>query len=404
MAPARLQPPNRSIQLSSYHAPWHAQPPFTPPPDAVHWRAMPRPLPTFRRPEATLPSRLPSLYALTVALTLVLTGCTSAAQVRQKQEVLRQAELARVQGEERRQAEQAAKLEAEALALLQDRLARFAALVDKHTPLLAILEHWEQHGDTPVDQLADIVAVVPRLSELRPLAELCDRELQALARQTDDIGKRVHGRCRLAVRAKDILERQYLASVRLHVSFPENLREAAKRYRQFGRVGWHQIEELEGIDAEIVRRKAYLQPLAAIVGLPVLDEPFRHGQTARRELRAAIKHGLQSLELPAGATDTAFETQVRALVQAIPADVGPMPGARQGLLQVRAQDVAWQKLIANGRLTRRDRRAIALFSTKQAGECAVLWVRIEQAAVGRAWGKAVATLDDDVRWIRCPVR
>jgi hypothetical protein len=343
-----------------------------------------------------------ALLLLLACALLLLPGCNTAAQRRKTEEVVRAAQAAKEAAVARKQAEAQAQALAEAQARLSDRLQRFATAVDKAAPVLAILERWDLHGDTPCDPVLDVVKVVPRLLEVRPLAELCERELREIARQTDDIGQTVHGRCRLAVRAKDVLERQYIASVRHHLAFPENLREAAKRYRQHGRVGWHQVDELARLDEEIALRKAELRPLAVIVGLPVLDEPFRAGVVARRELQVAMRQGLQTLTLPEGVTDTVFEAQVRAGLAEVPEDVGPMPGQRSPVLKVQAVDVAWQVQAVDRKPTRRDRRAVALVPTRDPGVCAVLWLRLEQAAIRTGWARPRAVLDDDVRWIRCP--
>lgn len=341
-----------------------------------------------------------ALLSLLLLSSVWLTGCTTAAQRRKMAEDTLAAQQAQVRALAEREAQQ--RVEAEAK--VRDRLLRFAETVDKAAPLLAILERWELHGDTPCDDVIAVVSVVPRLAELNPLAQLCEREMQEIARQTDDVGQTVHGRCRLAVRAKDVLERQYIASVRHHLSFPENLREAARRYRQNGRVGWHQVDELARLDEEIAVRKAELRPLAAIVGLPVLDEPFRNGALARRDLAMARRQGLATLGLPATVTDTTFEAQARQAMQQIPADEGPFPGQRLPVLQVRAIDPAWQILTVAGKPTRRDRRAVALMPDREAGVCVVLWLRLEQVAERKGWAPPRAVLDDDVRWIRCPAR
>lgn len=339
--------------------------------------------------------RLLSVSATLIAMSTVLSvGCTSAAQKRQTL-----AAAAEVQAREAARAQAVAEAQRQAAALAKEQALRdrFSEATKRAAPMLDILRHWDHAGDMAIAQPVEIAAAVPRQAELQPLAALCAGQLPAVQEEL----LRTRARCALVARARDIVERQFLTVVRLRMGFPENLREAAKRYRRHGLIGWHELAEFEQMDAEMSRRTNEFRPLAAAIGLPLLGEPYKNGLLARREMQAAIRKGLDELAPPAGVADRTFETLLRPVVAALPSESGPLAGKRTEVLAVRAVDTAWQVLQSGGKPTRRDRRAVMTLRTADPTICAVAWLRIEQRAAGRKWAPPRASWDDDVRFVRC---
>ncbi len=271
---------------------------------------------------------------------------------------------------------------------------------------LQTLAAWDGCGDKSCTQLEEAAKFAPHLVELAQVATVCSADAPLLRDSHEPAAAEAQQACALVVRARDIVERQYLAAVASHASFPETMRYAGRRYREEGRIGWHQIDEMERMPQELTRRRALLAPLAQAIGLPVIDEPFRFGWRARSDLLRAIQHGVKTLDLPKSATDTQFERQAAQVLEAQSPVDGPLPGRRGEILAVRALDPAWQPLVSHGKMLRRDRRATILLRAKQSGlvrwPCAVLWLRLEQKADGKGgWQAAVGSLDDDVRFVRC---
>jgi hypothetical protein len=315
-----------------------------------------------------------------------LVACTTAAPVRGPEQPVR---------EQRRPAATATELQER---LDAPRLARFAEWSTRLTAGLAVLQLFDELGDTPGVQLRDIAAAAELPSDVSALAALCREEMAPIARRTDDTGQRVHRLCSLAVRARPIVERQYLAVAQHRVGFPDNLREAARRYRQSARLAWHQWLAFGRLEEEIGLRRAMLAPVAAKLGLPVLDEPFHHATVARRALRQAIVQALPTAALPAAVTDTDF-AQVAAV--AWHAEPQQPPGE---LVRMAALGPAWQTLWSAGKPARRQREAWALVRGPEAW-CTVVWLLAEQAAVASAkpgWGPVHLRVGDDVRFVKCP--
>lgn len=310
-----------------------------------------------------------------------------------EQKALQAQQQAREAAERKRQAEEAARR-------VQERQARLAVelagLVTPVTAELATLRRWDQHGDTPVEQLATLQAFVPALDKLRPLQEACQARLLELAEVPGAMGAEARQACGPATRARAIVARQFVASAKRSHGFLAVMGEVAARYHRTGKVGWTELLELEAVVEEVQRRSAELQPLAALLGLGVPAEIFQAGLKAREALAEALERGARRLSLPTGVDDRAFAALVAPLVAQAPD--GPLAGLRGPVLQVRALDAAWQPQVdARGRLVRRTREGVVLVRGPQA-TCWALWLRIDQPARG----PAVLRWSDDVRRLACP--
>ncbi len=265
-------------------------------------------------------------------------------------------------------------------------------------PQLAKVAEWEAAGDKPVALVPEIAAFAARLPTFTTLLAGCH---EAPAELLDVYDENSLARpCALARRAHDVVEEQYLLAAKRAVRFPENLRDAARRYERQGRVAWQTLRIFQRLESDMAERTAWLQPYARQLGLPILGELFHEGFAARRDLRRAIRQGRNAWALPGDVTDTAFVKEMTPIVAAT-ADEGPMPGQRGELLQVRVIDAKWAVRVQDGHAVRRERRLAALWKPKK-GACLITWLQAKQAAQGGGWQKPSVWLEDDLRLIRCP--
>lgn len=265
-------------------------------------------------------------------------------------------------------------------------------------PQLTQLAEWDAAADKPAALVPEIAAFAAQLSSLTTLQAGCRESPRELLDPYDENSLAIP--CGLAERAHDIVETQYLAAAKRAVRFPENLRDAAKRYERQGRVAWQTLRILQRLEADMAERTAWLQPYARQFGLPILGELFHEGFAARRDLRRAIRQGQSAWQLPGDVTDAAFVTAVQPLVQQL-VDEGPMPGQRGQLLKVMAIDAKWSVRMQDGHAVRRERRLAALWRPAK-GACVVTWLQARQTPQGRAWQTATLWLEDDLRLVRCP--
>ena len=262
---------------------------------------------------------------------------------------------------------------------------------------LARLAAWDAAGDEGAALVEDFWPLLAQRAELAVLAAAC-AELATIATETA-----APAPCGLAVRARDVIERQYLATARRAFGFSPLLREVPDRYRRDGRVAWANLLFFSRLEAELAKRSQELAPLAKAVGLPLVGEVFSDGFTARRRLQEEIRRALPTLELPLVATDTAF---TRAVAEQLPAvaGAGPFPGERGTLLRVTAVDAAWSERVVAGGPLWRERRGAALWQPARP-PCLVTWLRAVQEATGHLrWGPLRLSFEDDVRFVRCPRR
>lgn len=328
---------------------------------------------------------------LRVVLTFAgLTACGAAPVVMPTPEVV-QPEVVRPappqpapeDGRARRQATQREFLQAEAL---------------RRAPQLMKLAEWQAAGEKPAALVAEVAAVAAQLPMLTTLLAACREADPAVLDPYDDAALDVP--CNLAVRGRDIVEEQYLLAAKREARFPENLRDAARRYQRQGRVAWQTLRIFQRLESDMAERVAWLQPYARQVGLPVLGELFHEGFAARRELRKAIRAGRSTWPLPGDVTDTSFVQEITPRVAALGND-GPMPGQRGQLLQVRPIDGHWSVRTLDGHAVRRERRLAAVWRPAK-GACIVTWLQATQTPNGRAWQAPTLWLEDDLRLVRCP--
>lgn len=273
------------------------------------------------------------------------------------------------------------------------------AAIHANAAELLTLKAWDDAGDVPVAQLPEIATATARLPGLEALQKACVTLPDKLT-ETEE-AQLFQAVCKLQKRAKDIVERQYLAAAKRAVRFPESTYEAAKRYAREGRVAWHTLQMFARLEQEMAQRTEILKPYAQLVGLPILGELFHEGFSARRQLRHVMKVGQKTLGLPGEVTDTQFAGQVRAaaMTQALTA---PMPEGRTELVAVRPIDAAWSIRVEKGREVRRERRAAVIWRRPRAQNgCLVTWV---QAVLRKGKPPSALVLDweDDVRWVSCP--
>jgi len=289
------------------------------------------------------------------------------------------------------------------ITLSKDRIRRWITALQ---PLLSTLQRWDALGEKPQDAPDAITPVVAQLAGADELQRECmelPKLQQAFAKlpnaQTPTFDE-LPPQCDLILRRRAILERQFLASMQRQVEFPGNMFEIPKRYAQVGRVGWHTLLRLQQLETEMTQRRAWLLPAAKIVGLPILADIFRHGFDNRRALQREIDKGMQTLNLPAGVTDTPFSRQVLPLVRQRPDDA-PMGDLPNDVLAVWPIDPQWQPIVdAKGKVLRREREAAALLTTPTPQKCAVIWLRVEKSASKLAPLRALYS--DDVRYVPCP--
>ncbi len=272
--------------------------------------------------------------------------------------------------------------------------------VARVAPQLAKLAEWQAAGDKPDALVPEIAAFAAQLPTLATLQAGCRDAPPALLDAYEEAG--LAAPCQLAAQAHDIVEEQYLAAAKRAVRFPENLRDAAKRYERQGRVAWQTLRIFQRLEADMAERTAWLAPFAKQVGLPIVGELFHEGFAARRELRRVIRQGRAVLQLPGDVTDTAFVKEIEPLVAQL-GDQGPMPGQRGALVRVSAIDGKWAVRVLDGHAVRRERRLAALWRPAK-GACIVTWLQATQAPNGRAWQKPTLWLEDDLRLVRCPAR
>ncbi len=265
-------------------------------------------------------------------------------------------------------------------------------------PQLTRLAEWDAADDKPAALVPDIASFSAQLTTLTTLLAACREATPELLDASDEAGLAVP--CGLAARAHDIVEAQYLVAAKRAVRFPENLRDAAKRYERQGRVAWQTLLIFQRLESDMAQRTAWLQPFAKQLGLPILGELFHEGFAARRDLRRAIRQGRAAWQLPGDVTDTAFVREITPLVAQL-ADEGPMPGQRGALQMVRAIDAKWAVRMLDGHAVRRERRLAALWRPAK-GACIVTWLQATQTPNGRAWQKPTLWLEDDLRIVRCP--
>ena len=277
--------------------------------------------------------------------------------------------------------------------LIQAELLRLA-------PQMALLSDWETAGDAPAALVPEISAFAAQLPEFATLETACKTAPPELLDRYDADSFAVP--CGLALRARDITETQYLLAAKRAVRFPENLRDAAKRYLRQGRVAWQTLLIFQRLEADMAERTAWLQPVAHQLGLPVLGELFHEGFAARRDLRLAMRQSRNAFALPGDVTDAAFVREITPYVLLTSPD-GPMPGQRGQLLQVRPIDVAWSVRLLDGAPVRRERRLAALWRPAR-GPCLVTWLQATQLPQGRKWLPPTLWLEDDLRLVRCPPR
>ncbi len=287
--------------------------------------------------------------------------------------------------------ELAAQKQAEQRAWLQ-------AEVTRVVPQLNQLAQWQAADEKPAALVPDIAAFAAQLSTLTTLQAGCREALPALLDPFDANSLALP--CGLAQQARSIVETQYLAAAKRAVRFPENLRDAARRYERQGRVAWQTLRIFQRLEADMAERTAWLRPYAQQLGLPIVGELFHEGFAARRELRHAIRQGRTTWSLPGDVTDTAFVRAVQPLVAALD-DEGPMPGQRGQLLQVTAIDGKWAVRVLDGHAVRRERRLAAMWRPNK-GACIVTWLQARQAPRGRAWQTPTLWIEDDLRLVRCP--
>ena len=265
-------------------------------------------------------------------------------------------------------------------------------------PQLTLLAEWEAAGDKPAALVPVIAAFAAQLTTLTTLQAGCREAPPQLVDRYDENSLALP--CGLAARARDIVEEQYLAAAKRALRFPENLRDAAKRYQRQGRVAWQTLRIFQRLESDMAERTAWLTPYARQMGLPIVGELFHEGFAARRDLRRAVRQGLNAWPLPGDVTDTAFVKEMTPLVAQLAHD-GPMPGQRGALLTVTAIDSAWSVRMLDGHAVRRERRLAALWKPAK-GACVVTWLQASQAPQGRTWQKPTLWLEDDVRLMRCP--
>ena len=263
---------------------------------------------------------------------------------------------------------------------------------------LALLAQWDAAGDTPVTLVPDVAGLARQLPAFAKLQAQCRAAPPVLVDRFDEESLAIP--CGLATRAREIVEQQYLAAAKRAVRFPENLFDAAKRYRRQGRVAWQTLRIFQRLESDMAERTAWLKPVAQQLGLPILGELFHEGFAARRELRAAIRAGRTAWPLPGDVTDVAFVREVTPLVAELAQD-GPMPGQRGQLLEVRAIDGKWAVRTLDGHAVRRERRLAALWRPAK-GACIVTWLQASQLPHGRKWQTPTLWQEDDLRLVRCP--
>jgi hypothetical protein len=267
-------------------------------------------------------------------------------------------------------------------------------------PQMALLSDWETAGDAPAALVPEIAAFAAQLPEFATLETACRTAPPQLVDPYDADSLAVP--CALALRARDLTETQYLLAAKRAVRFPENLRDAAKRYLRQGRVAWQTLLIFQRLEADMAERTAWLQPVAHQLGLPVLGELFHEGFAARRDLRQAMRQSRNAFALPGDVTDAAFVREITPYVLLTAPD-GPMPGQRGQLLQVRPIDVAWSVRLLDGLPVRRERRLAALWRPVR-GPCLLTWLQATQLVQGRKWQAPTLWLEDDLRLVRCPQR
>lgn len=271
-------------------------------------------------------------------------------------------------------------------------------LMVERAPLLLTLKQWNDAADEAVAHLPEILTALDRLPQLPPLLEACVN-LPKDPTTSDDLTS-MQVACALAGRARDIVERQYLASAKQAVRFAGLSSLAAKRYGREGRVSWHTLRIFATFEAEMAKRTEFLKPYASAIGLPILGELWKDGFVARRQLRQVMKEKRAFWPLPGDVTDTAFAAEVARAVPQFPQE-GPMPETRGLLRQVRPVDPAWSVRTLEGRPVRRERRAATVWQPKR-GPCYVMWLSARQAPSGRRWGPIRLVWEDDVRQVVCP--
>jgi hypothetical protein len=301
----------------------------------------------------------------------------------------------------------------------------FARLQTGLAPLLADLQRWDGAGDQRADELETVLAAWPQLPRLQPLIEACGLRLLRLAEQPavdaaepKELPDRVRLVCSLALRGEAIVQRQVIADARTYLGVPGWVADVPKRYRELGRLAWHQWRELLHAEASWQRRAGRWLDAARTVGaeLPRV-ELLGPALAARRQLERELDRGLVRWSWPSSVTDGEVAVRVRTLWQSgrdppwdgpawlAPAAVQHRTDAywqgRATLGEVRAVDGVWQTLVdAKGRRTRRLRDFAASFEVEASepslSGCWLTWGTLEQQ--GSQWS---VRWSDDVRKLPC---
>ncbi len=279
----------------------------------------------------------------------------------------------------------------------REAVAAIGAAAAPQTALLQTLRDWEARGDAALALAPEVAAVGKKLDALSGLARACAERGPALPAAAAALRET----CALAARARTITAQRLASALRLAYGFPEHISEVVPRYRLEGRVTWQQMREFGDLDKLIAQRNQEIAEVLKGWPAPLPYDLFALPLTTRRNLEVLIAQRLDDLDLPIGLADANLASAVRQLVAQQP-DVGPFPGQRAEVLEVRALGPAWQPFVnAKGQLLRRTRDVALRVRVAGIGPCVVLWARVEQRAAGRRWLPSLLRFDDDVRFVRC---
>lgn len=286
--------------------------------------------------------------------------------------------------------------------------AEFSELEQPLAGLLAALQALDAAGDERATLLSQLLAVHRQLGTLDALVQACGSRLDELSSRPlsppdpPALAGRVRLACDLAMRARAITERQFLAQVKVFLAVPAWVGDVVKRYDQQGWVAWHDLMDLLNLQDDFSRRAAPWQAAAAALQAMVPDETLlKPGLVAREGLLRALQKAERRLDWPASVADPAL-TRVVTQRWEQQRDSGPLAGLRGEPLEVRALDGTWQVLRdAAGRTARRQRDFVVLFratATKPPLEgCWLAQGTVEQQrqAISLRWS-------DDLRKVACP--